>query len=351
VRIVTASDIDHALDPAALIDALDAAFRADITVPMRHHHTIPQPGADGTMLIMPAWTGVGQDPEKREAVFRKDHAQNKEAARDARFIGCKIATILPDNAKLGKPSLYGQYLLLSGESGEPLAVIDGRVLTAWRTGAASALAARYLARKDAKHLVMIGAGALAPHLIRSHLAVRPIERVTLWNRSRARAISTAFALAASGIEIDVTDDLQEAVRQADIVSCATLATEPFLKGDWLKAGTHVDLVGSFTPKMREADDRVLTGGRIYVETRGALKEAGDLTGPLRRKVIKAADVQGDLFELCRKTVKGRRTQREITVFKSAGTAVEDFAAAVLVWQRLTSEGLAGDRADKAAPAG
>jgi len=351
VRIVTASDIDHALDPAALIDALDAAFRADITVPMRHHHTIPQPGADGTMLIMPAWTGVGQDPEKREAVFRKDHAQNKEAARDARFIGCKIATILPDNAKLGKPSLYGQYLLLSGESGEPLAVIDGRVLTAWRTGAASALAARYLARKDAKHLVMIGAGALAPHLIRSHLAVRPIERVTLWNRSRARAISTAFALAASGIEIDVTDDLQEAVRQADIVSCATLATEPFLKGDWLKAGTHVDLVGSFTPKMREADDRVLTRGRLYVDTRGALKEAGDLTGPLRRKVIKAADVQGDLFELCRKTVKGRRTQREITVFKSAGTAVEDFAAAVLVWQRLTSEGLAGDRADKAAPAG
>ena len=351
MRIVTASDIDHALDPAALIDALDAAFRADITVPMRHHHTIPQPGADGTMLIMPAWTGVGQDPEKREAVFRKDHAQNKEAARDARFIGCKIATILPDNAKLGKPSLYGQYLLLSGESGEPLAVIDGRVLTAWRTGAASALAARYLARKDAKHLVMIGAGALAPHLIRSHLAVRPIERVTLWNRSRARAISTAFALAASGIEIDVTDDLQEAVRQADIVSCATLATEPFLKGDWLKAGTHVDLVGSFTPKMREADYRVLTRGLLYVDTRGALKEAGDLTGPLRRKVIKAADVQGDLFELCRKTVKGRRTQREITVFKSAGTAVEDFAAAVLVWQRLTSEGLAGDRADKAAPAG
>lgn len=351
MRIVTATDIDQTLDPAALIDALDAAFRADITVPMRHHHTIPQPGADGTMLIMPAWSGVGRDPEKGEAAFQKDHAQNKEAAPDTRFIGCKIATILPDNTKRGKPSLYGQYLLLSGESGEPLAVIDGRVLTAWRTGAASALAARYLARKDARHLVMIGAGALAPHLIRAHAAVRPIERVTLWNRSRGRAIATAFALAASGIEIDVTDDLEDAVRQADIVSCATLATEPFLKGDWLKPGTHVDLVGSFTPKMREADDRVLTRGRLYVDTRGALKEAGDLTGPLRRRVIKAADVQGDLFDLCRKAVKGRRTQREITVFKSAGTAVEDFAAAVLVWQRLTSEGVAGDRADKAAPAG
>jgi ornithine cyclodeaminase len=204
--------------------------------------------------------------------------------------------------------------------------------------AASALAARYLARKNAEHLVMIGAGALAPHLVRAHAAVRPIKRVTLWNRSKRRAIATAFALAAGGIETDVTDDLEQAVRSADIVSCATLATEPILKGAWLKAGTHVDLIGSFTPKMREADDRTLSRARLFVDTRGALKEAGDLVGPLRRRVIKVADVQGDLFDLCRGTVKGRKTQREITVFKSAGTAVEDFAAAVLVWQRLTAPG-------------
>jgi len=320
VRIVTAAEIDATLDYPGLVDALAEAFRTGIAVPPRHHHTIPQPGTDATMLIMPAWSAPA----------------SADAPAGGRFVGCKLATIFPDNAQHGKPSLYGQYLLLSGDTGEPLAVLDGRVLTAWRTGAASALAARYLARKNAEHLVMIGAGALAPHLVRAHAAVRPIKRVTLWNRSKRRAIATAFALAAGGIETDVTDDLEEAVRSADIVSCATLATEPILKGAWLKAGTHVDLIGSFTPKMREADDRTLARARLFVDTRGALKEAGDLVGPLRRRIIKVADVQGDLFELCRGTVKGRRTQREITVFKSAGTAVEDFAAAVLVWQRLTA---------------
>jgi len=320
VRIVTAAEIDATLDYPGLVDALAEAFRTGIAVPPRHHHTIPQPGTDATMLIMPAWSAPA----------------SADTPAGGRFVGCKLATIFPDNAQHGKPSLYGQYLLLSGDTGEPLAVLDGRVLTAWRTGAASALAARYLARKNAEHLVMIGAGALAPHLVRAHAAVRPIKRVTLWNRSKRRAIATAFALAAGGIETDVTDDLEEAVRSADIVSCATLATEPILKGAWLKAGTHVDLIGSFTPKMREADDRTLARARLFVDTRGALKEAGDLVGPLRRRIIKVADVQGDLFELCRGTVKGRRTQREITVFKSAGTAVEDFAAAVLVWQRLTA---------------
>lgn len=325
MRSISADEIDRALDYPALIAALDDAFRADIVVPARHHHTIARGGkqadtgqaehrqADATLLIMPAWHGDAGG-----------------------FIGCKLATIFPDNARLGKPSLYGQYLLLSGATGEPLAVLDGRVLTAWRTGAASALAARYLARPDAAHLVMIGAGALAPHLVRAHAAVRPIRRVTLWNRSRARAVATAFALAAGGIETEVTDDLAAAVREADIVSCATLATEPVLTGAWLKAGTHVDLVGSFTPKMREADDRVLTRARLFVDTRGALKEAGDLTGPLRRKVIAPADIRGDLSELCRGTVKGRRNAREITLFKSAGTAVEDLAAAALVWNRLAA---------------
>ena len=135
---------------------------------------------------------------------------------------------------------------MSGDTGETLAVMDGAALTAWRTACASALAARYLAREDASHLVMIGAGALAPHLIRAHRAVRPITRVTLWNRTRSRAISTAFALTAAGIEPTIADDLEEAVREADIVSCATLSTTPLVRGAWLKKGAHVDLVGAFS---------------------------------------------------------------------------------------------------------
>jgi ornithine cyclodeaminase len=314
VRIVTADDIAHALTYEALIDALAEAFRGDLVVPVRHHHTVAREGSEGTLLLMPAWTSSG-----------------------ARFLGCKLVTVFPDNAKVGKPSLYGSYLLMSGDTGEPLAVVDGRVLTAWRTAAASALAARFLARADASHLVMIGAGALAPHLIRAHKAVRPIERVSLWNRTRGRAVSTAFGLAATGIEVEIADDLAAAIREADVISCATLSAEPLVRGKWLKKGAHVDLVGGFTPKMREADDDAVKRAKVYVDTRdGAMKEAGDIVQPLKSKLIKPADIAGDLFELCRGTAKGRTRKDDITLFKSVGTAVEDLAAAMLVWRGLTA---------------
>ena len=312
MRIIDAETIARALTYERLVDALADAFCGEITVPVRHHHTIPRDGADATLLLMPAWTAAGE-----------------------KFIGCKIVSVFPDNAKAGKPAVYGQYLLSSGETGEPLALIDGRALTAWRTACASALAARYLARQDASHLVMVGAGALAPHLIRAHAAVRPIKRVSLWNRTRARAISTTFGLAATGMQVEIVEDLEAAVAEADIVSCATLSAEPLIRGAWLKAGTHVDLVGGFTPKMREADDAALRKASVFVDTRdGALKEAGDLVGPIRRKVIKKTDVKADLFELCRGEHKGRKSVREITLFKSVGTAIEDLAAAMLVWRGL-----------------
>jgi ornithine cyclodeaminase/alanine dehydrogenase-like protein (mu-crystallin family) len=314
MRIIGADEIDRALTYPALVDALAQAFRADVKVPVRHHHTIAQPGTAATLLLMPAWTESGE-----------------------RFLGCKMVTVFPDNAKTGQPSVYGNYFLMSGETGAPLAIMDGRALTAWRTGAASALAARHLAREDAAHLVMVGAGALAPHLVRAHAAVRPIRRVTLWNRTRSRAVSLAFGLAVGGVETEVTDDVEAAVREADIVSCATLSSEPLIRGAWLKKGTHVDLVGGFTPKMREADDQAVKRARVYVDTRaGAAKEAGDIVQPLRRKVIKEADIRGDLFDLCRGKAKGRTSAAQITLFKSVGTAIEDLAAAMLVWRVIGS---------------
>jgi len=215
-------------------------------------------------------------------------------------------------------------------------VMDARTLTAWRTAAASALAARYLARQDAAHLVMVGAGALAPHLVRAHASVRPISRVTLWNRTRSRAVSLAFGLAVTGIETIVTDDLPAAVRTADIVSCATLASEPVIRGAWLKKGAHVDLVGAFTPKMRECDDQAMKRARVYVDTPTALKEAGDIARPLKSGAIKRADIRGDLSDLCSGRAKGRTSASQITLFKSVGTAIEDLAAAILVWQKVGS---------------
>ena len=313
LRILSADDVAAALTYPALVQALHAAFTSSITAPVRHHHTVPQPGRDATLLLMPAWKTDG--------------------APEERFLGCKVATVFPDNGAAGQPSLHGQYLLMSGATGAPLALMDARALTAWRTAAASALAASYLARENAEHLVMIGAGTLAPHLVRAHMAVRPIKRVTLWNRTHGHAVSLAFGLAVAGIEAMIADDLAAAVADADIVSCATLATEPIVHGQWLKPGTHVDLVGGFTPKMREADNDAVKRARIFVDTRdGALKEAGDMVIPMRRGVITRKDVRGDLFDLTRGKVKGRTSEKQITLFKSVGSAIEDLAAAVLVWR-------------------
>ncbi len=271
MRIVSADDIQKALTYRALIDALDEAFRSDIVVPVRHHHTIEQEGADATLLLMPA-------RGRRKA----------SASSAARSSPC--SRTMP---RRSVPRSMGNICLLSGDSGEPLAMMDGRALTAWRTACASALAARYLAREDASHLVMVGAGALAPHLIRAHASVRPIKRVSLWNRTRARAISLGFGVAVAGIEVDIAEDLEQAVGEADIVSCATLAAEPLIKGAWLKKGTHLDLVGGFTPKMREADDQAVKRSRIFVDTRaGAAKEAGDIVVPLKKKIIDAEGDQG-----------------------------------------------------------
>jgi alanine dehydrogenase len=313
MKVITGEDLDRILTYPALIEALREAFRAEVTVPLRHHHPIAQQtGGAAMILLMPAWnSGPGS------------------------FLGCKIVTVFPDNAKVARPSIYGSYMLMSGETGEPLAVIDGTTLTAWRTACASALAASYLAREDASHLVMIGAGALAPHLVRAHASVRPIRKVTLWNRTRKRAVQTAFGLSVGGLEVEVTDDLEAAVREADIVSCATLSAEPLVRGKWLKKGAHVDLVGAYTPKMREADDDAIKKARVYVDTRaGATKEGGDIVQPLKSGVLKKDGIRGDLFELCRGEAKGRSGNLQVTLFKSVGTAIEDLATAMLVWRGI-----------------
>jgi ornithine cyclodeaminase len=188
---------------------------------------------------------------------------------------------------------------------------------------------------------MVGAGALAPHLVRAHRVVRPITRVTLWNRTRSHAISTAFALSAAGIEPTIAEDLEEAVREADIVSCATLSPAPLIHGAWLRKGSHVDLVGAFSLKTREADDAAIKRARVYVDSRAtAPKGSGDIAIPLKKKIIGLKDIQGDLFELCRGTAPGRSAAGQgaasgITLFKSVGNAIEDLAAAMLVWRTLS----------------
>jgi alanine dehydrogenase len=320
VRILSAAEVDAGLDDLALIDRLEAMLRAGCEMPPRHHHTVAEPAgagsADATLLLMPAWT---RGPASR--------------------LGIKLVTVFPDNGRQGLPAIYGQYLLLDGGTGRPLALLDGTMLTKRRTACASGLASRYLSRPDSHRLLMIGTGALAPQLIRVHAKVRPISDVMIWGRSFDKAQHLAAELSASlptalarPISVRAIAGRREGVAAADIVSCATLSKAPLVEGAWLRPGQHVDLVGAYTPLMRESDDEAARRARVFVDTRaGALKEAGDIIQALANGAIGEADVLADLFELARGEKSGRSAgdDRAITLFKSVGAALEDLAAAEL----------------------
>ena len=306
MRIISAAELEAVLGFDLLIERLRKMFRTGCEVPARHHHTVPTFGQHAaTLLLMPAWQ-VG------------------------RHIGVKIVTVFPENGEKSLPAVMGAYMLLDAKTGTPLALLDGPALTVKRTAAASALAASYLARSDASRLLMVGTGALAPYLILAHATVRPIRDVLIWGRSGAKAERLAKALHRKGLSVAATDDLEGAVRGADVVSCATLAREPLIHGAWLAEGCHLDLVGGFTPEMREADDEAIMRSRVFVDTMdGATVEAGDIVQPLQHGVLSRDDIAGDLFALTRGERAGRRYYNQITLFKSVGTALEDLAAAQL----------------------
>jgi ornithine cyclodeaminase len=229
----------------------------------------------------------------------------------------------------------GLYLLLDGATGEPEALIDGQRLTQWRTACASALAASYLARQDSSRLLVVGAGALSTFLAKAHSAVRPIDSIRIWNRTPANAEKVAAGLRAAGLPASAAGDLDAELAEADIVSSATITTQPLVKGALLKPGAHVDLVGGFTPTMRESDDEAIRRARVYVDTRaGATKEAGDIVQPLASGVLKSDAVIADLHELARGEKAGRQGDSEITLFKSVGAALEDLAAGIAVYKAL-----------------
>jgi ornithine cyclodeaminase len=292
-----------------LIDSLRTMFLSPCEVPRRHVHEIASTsGAGVTSLIMPAWND--------------------------RYYGVKIVNIAPGNAAIGLPGLHSSYLLHDAATGVPLALVDGDEITARRTAAASALAATWLARDDARHLLVVGAGKVARLLPDAYRAVRAIDRVTVWARSGEQAEALAVKLRGEGLDARAANDLASAVAQADIVSCATLATAPVIQGRWLRPGSHLDLIGSFTPAMRESDDDCYAGASLFVDTEEALQKSGDLLGPMSRGVFAADDVRATLAALARGTSAGRRSAGERTVFKAVGTALEDLAAATLVYESL-----------------
>ncbi|NQU58270.1 MAG: ornithine cyclodeaminase family protein [Rhodospirillales bacterium] len=313
MRVISAEDLRRSLDFPSLIDAIDVMFRDGCTVPVRHHHSIETPdGLDPTLLLMPAW-----------------------AQGDA--IGVKIVTVFPENGEKNLPAVMGAYMLMDGQTGAPLVMLEGAELTARKTACVSALASRYLSREGASTLLMVGTGVLAPNLIRAHATVRPISDVMIWGRNFEKATALAEEFVGENYSVRAVEDLQIATGEADVISCATLARQPLINGDWLRPGQHLDLVGSFKPDMREADDVCVKRSKIYCDTRdGAMKEAGDLVQPIANGTLRAEDVIGDLFDMARATCALRQSVDDITYFKSAGSALEDLAAAKLAFARENS---------------
>lgn len=299
MRMLDAAATAAALPFDRLVPALQAAFAGGAEVPDRHHHPLP---GGATLLLMPAWQ------------------------RD--WLGVKIVTVHPGNAALGIPAVHSTYLLTEAATGRPALLLDGDTLTARRTAAASALAASFLARRDASHLLLVGAGRVASLLPAAHRSVRGVREVRVWNPTAARADALVVALRADGFDAARTDDLPAAAAWADIISCATLSTAPLIQGAWLRPGTHLDLIGAFTPAMREADEDAIRRARVFVDTLAALHEAGELVG------LREADLCGTLATLCQGGAG--RLGDEVTIFKSVGTALEDLATATLVSEQTAA---------------
>lgn len=311
MRMIDAATLHQLADYPGLVAALREMNRSGVDQIERYYLSQKRPeGGTNDWLLLPAWW-------------------------HDRVYGVKLISVFPGNEARGIDSIQGSYVLFDGKTGLPIAYLDGAALTLRKTAANSALAADLLARKDATTLTMVGAGALAPYLAAAHAAVRPITRILWWNRNRSRLASVMAQAHLPGIEVVAVDDLFQAVAEADIVSCATRTTEPVVRGDWLKPGAHLDLVGGYLPEMREADDRALQRAtRPYVDARFTTVEvAGDICQPIAAGLVSARDVV-DLGQVIRGEQPGRQSSSEITWFKSGGGGHEDLAVADYIVNRF-----------------
>ena len=309
---LTRQEIDKTLDYPSLIAALREGFQKEYQIPTRMHTNYDNPvdKSENTLLLMPA-IAIGN------------------------IVGVKIVNVAPKNGLHNLPSIHGVYYVSDANTGQPLALMDAKALTNWRTAATSALAADYLSRQDSNTLLMVGTGSLAPYLIDAHAANRPIKRLLVYGRNTAKAEALATTKVAQFESVEVAENLPEAIAQADIISTATLTKDPLIHGDDLQPGQHLDLVGSYKPDLREADNVVMRRGQIYADQKEqAIRESGDLALPISEGVIQPEDIVGDLFQLCRNQVAGRENNRDITVFKSVGHALEDLVGAQLLLSRI-----------------
>ncbi len=257
----------------------------------------------------------------RDAFIEGGHGTllNRAAWVDGLGFCVKAASIMGGNAAKGLPTVHSAVMLFGDREGQVEAVIEGDLVTDFKTAGDSALGARLLARPDSRHLLLVGAGTVAENLARAYSEIFPgLARISIWNRSPERARGLAERLAGEGYPAVPVADLPAAAGEADMIGCATMAREPVLLGEWVRPGTHVDLIGAFKADMREADDALLQKGRLFVDSReSTIGHIGELMIPLASGAISEDDVLGDLYDLVGGAA-GRRDAEEITVYKNGG---------------------------------
>jgi ornithine cyclodeaminase len=298
--------VAQALPYPALIDALAAGLQQPIESPAR---SVYAPNGDNSaVLIMPAWK----------------HHEN---------MGVKLVSIWPGNSARGKSAVSAVYVLISCEDGNPVAVLDGTELTLRRTAAAAALAARILARKNSQTLAILGTGSLSAPMAAAHASVMDFKRIVVWGRDVNKAQAVVDSLALQGITAQASGDLQATLAQADVVSAASTATEPFIRSDWVKPGTHLGLIGAFTPTMAEAEPALMPRAQVFADSREAiLQKGGEVLQAIQQGLIAASDIQAELAEIAAQPQRTWRSGDDaITVFKSVGFASLDLIAAELVF--------------------
>lgn len=301
-------DIDHKLTWTTIADALDAGHRFE----KAQVGDLLLRDEDRALLNRGAWIkGLG--------------------------LALKSMSVFPENNDRTPPmpSIQGAMLLFDGETGGVKAVLDGVLVTKWKTAGDSVFGARLLARPDSKRLLVVGAGTVARSLISAYREIFPgLTSIAIWNRNAAKAEALADALADAGVKIEVESDLSEAAARADIISCATMTKTPILRGEWIKPGTHVDLIGAYRPDMREADDDLMRKAEIFVDSRETtMEDIGELAIPLASGVINEEDVLGDFYDLCNGG-KGRSSAEAVTLFKNGGGAHLDLMTGSVIYDKF-----------------
>lgn len=299
MRVIAGPEFERRTPYPALIAALRARLPEKVASPQR---LILDPTGQGdALLLMPAW-------------------------REGGLMVVKLVTVYPRNAEAGRPALDASVTVFDQRDGRLRAILDGVVLTVRRTAATSALGAALLARPDSASLLVIGTGALAPALARAHLAAQPgLRRVRVWGRTAAKAEALAAGLRAEGVDATVAPDLDAAIAEADTIVTATTATSPIIRADAVRPGTHLSLVGAFTPAMAEAEPALMPRARVFADDRASvLVKGGEVAQAIAAGLIAEAAIEADLAALVR-TAPPRRPD-DITVFKSVGFAALDLIA-------------------------